>query len=382
VKVAAVLAAFLVAGAVAAGERAPAAESSCPYQAQVLVYGQNGWATLTNALAANQTPCANYYVVVTAIGDKTKPRGRGAVDAIHAKGPSFHALAEFNVGAWSKVKPASWAAKGRLFRQRMASAGYDPARDTWAINELSSAARTKPITQSRMRDAMRGLFTGPRGAAPQQGAVFVVGVGQQLVNFGPYKSQVETWLGNSGWWTSVSPYVAWWGQEAYASCSKECVSGAKIAIRSTHLNEYVEHPARLAFAGPAPAVPARALFDRAYLPLMTAYWRDAKGYGNNRVSLAHMQALTSLEVYAARAWAIRNPYPDGRIGFAWNEHPAGATPAQVQALATRVAQSIAGAYGDGGTAARACGPTGAYTWCKATLGGASFNPGWATFSSW
>ena len=381
-KVAAVLAACLVAGAaLAAGERAPAAQTSCPYQAQVFVYGQNGWDTLVNALAANQTPCANYYVVLTAIGDKTKPRGRAAVDAIHAKGPNFHALAEFNVGAWSKAKPASWAAKGRLFRQRMASAGY-ASGDTWAINELSSATRTKPVTQSRMRDAMRGLFTGPRGATPQQGAVFVVGIGQQLVNFGPYKAQVEAWLANSGWWTAVSPYVAWWSQEAYASCSKECVAGAKVAIRSTHLNEYVEHPARLAFAGPAPAVPARALFDRAYFPLMTAYWRDAKGYGNNRVSLAQMQALTNLEVYAARAWAIRNPYPDGRIGFAWNEHPAGATPAQVQALATRLAQSISGAYGDGGTATKACSPTGTYAWCKATLGGARFNPGWATFASW
>ena len=381
-KVAAVLAACLVVGAVAAGERAPAAQTSCPYQAQVFVYGQNGWDTLTNALAANQTPCANYYVVVTAIGDKTKPRGRRAVDAIHTKGPNFHALAEFNMGAWAKVKPTSWAAKGRLFRQRMSAAGYDPARDTWAINELSTAVRTKPVAQGHARDAMRGLFTGPRGAAAQQGAVFVVGTGQQLVNFGPYKSQIEAWLGNSGWWTSVSPYVAWWGQEAYASCSRICVGGAKVATRSTHLNEFTEHPARLALAGPAQTAPARALFDRAYFPLMTAYWRDARGYGNNRVSLAQMQTLTSLETYAARAWAIRNPYPDGRIGFAWNEHSAGATPAQVQALATRVAQSVAGAYGDGGTATRACGPTGAYTWCKATLGGARFNPGWATFASW
>jgi hypothetical protein len=80
--------------------------------------------------------------------------------------------------------------------------------------------------------------------------------------------------------------------------------------------------------------------------------------------------------------ALRNPYPDGRIGFAWNEHPPGATPAQVQALATRIAQSIQGAYGDGGTATRACCPTGSYAWCKAVLGGARFNPGWVTFASW
>jgi hypothetical protein len=383
VRKAAALAACLVAAAVAgSGDPAPAARLACPYQAQVFVYGQNGWETLTNSLAAAQTPCANYYIVVTAIGDKTKPRGRAAVDAIHAKGPNFHALAEFNMGAWAKVKPANWAAKGRLFRQRMAAAGYDTVRDTWAVNELSSAVRTKPISQARARDAMRGLYTGPRGTAQLQGAVFVVGLGQQLVNFGPYKAQLEGWIANTAWWTTVSPYVAWWGQEAYPSCSRVCVPGAKVATRSTHLNEFTEHPARLALAGPPQTAAARALFDRAYFPLMTAYWRDAKGYGNNRISLPQMQTLTSLEVYAARAWAIRNPYPDGRIGFAWNEHPAGATPAQVQALATRVAQSVQSAYGDGGTATRACGPTGAYTWCKAALRGARFNPGWATFATW
>ena len=95
---------LLVAAVASPGSPSPV---SCPYQAQVLVYGQNGWETLTAALAANQTPCANYYVVLTAIGDKTKPRGPTPVAAIHAKGPNFHALAEFNMGAWAKAKPAS-----------------------------------------------------------------------------------------------------------------------------------------------------------------------------------------------------------------------------------------------------------------------------------
>ena len=381
-KVAAVLAACLVAGAaLAAGERAPAAQTPVPTRLRSSSTARTDGRRWRTRSAANQTPCANYYVVLTAIGDKTKPRGRAAVDAIHAKGPNFHALAEFNVGAWSKAKPASWAAKGRLFRQRMASAGY-ASGDTWAINELSSATRTKPVTQSRMRDAMRGLYTGPRGATPQQGAVFVVGIGQQLVNFGLYKAPAR---GLAREQRLVDGRLAV-RRLVESGGVRQLLEGVRRRSEGRdpldHLNEYVEHPARLAFAGPAPAVPARALFDRAYFPLMTAYWRDAKGYGNNRVSLAQMQALTNLEVYAARAWAIRNPYPDGRIGFAWNEHPAGATPAQVQALATRLAQSISGAYGDGGTATKACSPTGTYAWCKATLGGARFNPGWATFASW
>ena len=386
-RTAVLLAAALLAGAVATpGSSGPDRRAACPYQAQVFVYGQNGWETITNALAANQTPCAQYYVVLTSLeSDKTRPRGRRAVDFIHSKGANFHALAEFNWTGWSRARsPATWFAKGVSFRQKMAAAGYDPARDTWAINELSSALRTKPLARSKAREAMRGLFTGPRGAPPQQGAVFIVGTGQNRRNFPPYKGQQQSWLVDSAWWSAVSQYVGWWGQEAYASCHLVCVPRSKIADRSRAINEFVQHPARLGSAPNAPAQTgaARVLFDRAYFPLMTAYWRDVKGYGGNRITLAQMQAFASLGVYAARAWAIRNPYPDGRLGFAWNEHVPGVPAEQVQALATRIAQSIQGAYGDGGTAGKACGPTGAYTWCREAVAGARFNPGWATFATW
>jgi hypothetical protein len=386
VRKAAALTACVAAVAAIWGGSAPGARAVCPYQAQVFVYGQNGWTTLTNALAAHQTPCAQYYVVLTALeSDKTRPRGRSAVDFIHSKGPNFHALAEFNWTGWSRARrPATWYAKGVSFRQKMVAAGYDPARDTWAINELSSALRTKPVSRAKAREAMRGLFTGPRGAPRQQGAVFIVGTGQNRLNFPPYKAQQQGWLVDSAWWTAVSPYVAWWGQEAYASCKYVCVPRSRIAERSRAVNEFVQHPARLAFASNAPPQTgaARALFDRAYFPLMTAYWRDVKGYGGNRITPAQMQPFASLQVYAARAWAIRNPYPDGRLGFAWNEHVPGVPAEQVQALATRLAQSIQGAYGDGGTAGKACGPTGAYTWCREAVAGAQFNPGWATFATW
>jgi hypothetical protein len=43
---------LLVAAVASPGSPSPV---SCAYQAQVLVYGQNGWETLTAALAANQT---------------------------------------------------------------------------------------------------------------------------------------------------------------------------------------------------------------------------------------------------------------------------------------------------------------------------------------
>jgi hypothetical protein len=379
-----VLAAIAAVGAVAMSVgSAPAAHSACPYQGQVFVYGQNGWDTLTNALAANQTPCVQYYIVLTAITDKTFPRGRRAIDAVHAKGPSFHVLAEFNWGRWSKVAPASWYSKGVTFRKRMAAAGYNPALgDSWAVNELSSAVRSQPAARAKVRDALRGLFKGPRGAPPMMGAVFTIGQSQRLQNFGPYKAEVKSWLSDAVFWTGVTPYVAWWGQEAYTRCSLVCVNGTKIAARSSHINDFVEHPAKLASVGPPATVAARNLFDRSYFPLLTAYWNDPRGYGDNRISRDAMQKLVSLEVYAARSWAAHNPYPDGRIGFAWNEHPAGVTLGDVQALATRLARAVQAAYGDAGTAGKACSPTGAYTLCKAAVPGAAFNEGWKTFEAW
>ena len=37
---------------------------------------------------------------------------------------------------------------------------------------------------------------------------------------------------------------------------------------------------------------------------------------------------------------------------------------------------------DGCTAAKACSPTGAYTWCAAQFPGVAFNPGWKSFETW
>lgn len=156
----------------------------------------------------------------------------------------------------------------------------------------------------------------------------------------------------------------------------------RIAERSTATNDFTQHMAKLAFAGPPTTAAARAFFDKAWTPVMTAFWRDAKGYGNNRIPLDTMMKFVSLEVYAARAWAGPRPYPDGRIGFAWNQTPLGAPPAETQQLAARLAQAIQGAYGDSGTAAKACSPQGAYTWCAPQLPGAAFNPGWKTFETW
>ena len=95
-----------------------------------------------------------------------------------------------------------------------------------------------------------------------------------------------------------------------------------------------------------------------------------------------MLKFVSLEVYfrprVGRAKAL--PGRSDRPGVEPGSE--GSTPVERQALATRLAQAVQGAYGDGGTAAKACSPNGAYTWCAPQLPGAAFNPGWKTFETW
>ena len=305
----AVLAVCLVAGVLAIpGGPAPAARAACPYQAQVLTYNPRGWQPLLDALAANQTPCAQYYIVLPPISDKITPRGRRIVQAVRSKGPNFHPVAEFSWTFWSR-QPGTWYSKGVAFRRKMAAAGYDPARgETWAINELPSTIRSRTDTRQRARDLIRGLYTGPPGSAPSAGAVFIVGVGQGMRNFGPYKASLRGWLQDAAFWTAISPHVTWWGQETYASCSRVCVPGrVRIAERSTAINDFSQHIAKLAFAGPPATAAARAFFDRAWTPVLTAFWRDPKGYGSNTIPHDTMLKFVSLEVYSARAWAGPRP---------------------------------------------------------------------------
>ena len=140
---------------------AESARTACPYQAQVITYNPRGWQPLLDSLAANQTPCAQYYVVLPPLEDKVTPRGRRLVEAVRSKGPNFHPVAEFSWKGWY-AKPGTWYSKGVSFRRKMAAAGYDPRRgETWAINELPSTIRSRTDTRQRARDLIRGLYTRP-----------------------------------------------------------------------------------------------------------------------------------------------------------------------------------------------------------------------------
>ena len=67
---------------------------------RVIFYTSTDWMPLADALAANPSACAEYYISIPPpAADKTEMRS-GVAPAIRALGPNFHALAEVNVAAW------------------------------------------------------------------------------------------------------------------------------------------------------------------------------------------------------------------------------------------------------------------------------------------
>lgn len=361
----------------------PPLPATCQKNARILTYDPVGHGRLLAAFAANPSPCADYYVHLPAIaGDKAQPRGGAAVQSVHDAGARFHAMAEFHWGEWSTVGGMTWLEKGREFRARMVAAGYDPTRDTWGINELPSTTRTDPAVRADVEALVQGLYEGPAGSPAMGGAVYVIGMGSGTLNFSVYKPALEGWLEDATFWQTMNKYVRWWGQETYQHPADVCVGSVQVAVRSAAVNDYAMHVAKLAAAGPASAGAARSFFDESYVPLQSAFWHGAP-YGTETTTLEQMKHLVSTQVYASRAWGGTHNYPDWRLALAWNDQLDGATPAELDELAARVAAAVRGAYDEGAsTAAHACSPSGAYTWCVCDVPGAAFNAGWSTFETW
>ncbi len=356
----------------------------CPTDAEVILYTPSAWTILADAVEADPSNCADYYFTLPAGStDKTTPRSSGEPEAMHARGSHFHAVAEFHWATWSG-ESGTWYDKGVEFRRRMNTAGYDVDRgDTWAINELPSTVRSDAGVRADALEAVRGLYDGPSAATPTQGIVYVEGMGENTTNFSVYKPNVEDWVSDSAFWTTANLYVQYWAQEVYTDPDYTCVPGATVADVSSSINSFVEHVARHAEIGPTDANTAQSYFGRAYVPLMNAVWENnSGGYGNTVVDLDTMKGFVSHQVYAARSWSNSHNYPDGRVGFAWARSD-GVSDTDLADLAARLASAIHHAYDEGGgSAAGACSPSGAYTWCNCEVTGAAFNSGWSTFESW
>src|SRR5206468_670508 len=140
-----------------------------------LFYAPTDWFRLAQKLRGDASPCADYYISVPPVTDKTQPRA-GEAPRIRSLGSHVHAMAEIHYaswGAWVAANGKTWFEAGIEARRRMKVAGYDVALgDLWAVNEFpSSVRRGDGSTRQNARDFVRGLYTGDGTEPPTAGLV-------------------------------------------------------------------------------------------------------------------------------------------------------------------------------------------------------------------
>jgi hypothetical protein len=372
-------------GCVSSRAEARALDSCRPLRA--IFYAATGSLTLAQGLAANASPCAQYYVSVPPLAaDKTQIRS-GVAGQIRALGSNFHALAEVNVSAWQGWVTStgnSWYQAGVEARQRMTAAGFDvSAGDSWAVNEFSSAVRVGAGTSRKdMRDLVHGLFDG-NGGSPAKGVVFVVGIGQPTVSLATYKARLESWLQDAGFWGDMGSYVSDFLQETYGDVRNYGVAGADVPTRLGYLNAYLEHELELASVAPSTGDAALAYLQGSYAALANAAWAWSSGFGYTAVPYDQMEDYVSAQLDAMRSYDASLGWSADRIGFAWDpSNSLGLSSSdfstQVAAILARLAAAIAASADPAAPGAGACAPP----WCTATVDGAAFTAAWSTFASW
>jgi hypothetical protein len=378
--------------------RTSAATPDCrPLRA--VFYAPSDWLRLATKLAANASPCADYYISIPPLAaDKTQFRLDQAW-RIRALGPSFHALAEVHMPgwrAWVTSTGSTWYQAGVEARRRMAAAGYDVSLgDGWIVNEFSSGVRRGlGVARAEARDFVHGLYDGD-GGPPTQGGVFDIGIGQGgggpgATDLSLYKAQVEGWLQDGAFWSDMSSYVSDWSQEQYGDPLNYAVAGAPLATRRDFLNDYFQHQLVHVRLGGEATAAARSFLEGAYSPLANAAWQWDSGFPRTVIPVEQMEDYVSAQVYALRHFSASDGQARDHWGFAWAPHNASGMPtadftAATGALLDRLAAAIhdsAEPLDPGDPGVGACGPPGENLWCSLVLPGAWLNDGWRTLTYW
>ncbi|HZQ82826.1 MAG TPA: hypothetical protein VFB25_12700 [Gaiellaceae bacterium] len=363
---------------VARAKSAPRAfdDASCR-PARAIFYAQTDWLRLATTLAAQPSPCAQYFVSVPPLAaDKTQARPNQAAQ-IRALGPSFHALDEISWNGWS-----SWVAAGNgsfydagvLARQRMAAAGFDvSAGDTWALNELSSAVRSNTgAARANALEFMRGL-----ASDGVKGVVFVAGVAQTTSDTGTYQDNLQSWLTDDGFWSAAAQYASDWAQEDYGDVRAYAVANTTPQQRRDVEEQYLGHVLALANANPDAEAASRSFIDSTYVAFGNAAWAWSSAYGYTAVPVATMEDFVSGQIYADRS--LGAPSGVDRFGFAWApQNSLGLSTADYNAQTAAVLARIAASIRDSGTNVDAA----CSTFCTTSVAGAAFTSAWASFGTW
>jgi hypothetical protein len=354
-----------------------------------IFYAQTDWLRLATRLAAQPSPCAQYYVSIPPLAAAKTTLRNGEAAKIRALGPSFHALAEINYSGWNQWVAAgngSWFDAGVEARKRMAAAGFDVAAgDTWAVNEFSSAVRVGTgAARQNARDLVRGLFTGDGSVAQAKGVVFIVGVGQSATDTTLYQTNLQNWFGDTAFWADMSSYVSDWSQEVYPDWRKVAVPGTTPQQRRDPLNDYLQHELNLARVAPPAIEPARTFVQQAYSPLAGAAWSWDTGYGWTAIPYDQMQSFVSEQVYALRNYTATQGLAQDHWGFAWAPRNAGLASGDFASQSGLILDRLAAAIRDSAALSNPADP--GVEACTNTCGGdypgAAFTGIWQSFHTW
>jgi hypothetical protein len=360
-----------------------------------IFYAAGDWLRLATKLAANASPCAQYYVSIPPLGsDKTQPRP-GQAFRIRALGPAFHALAEIHLTSWQlwvTRTGSSWYQAGVEARRRMAAAGYDiAAGDTWALNELSSAVRRGEGTaRTDAREFVRGLYEAAGELPAARGVVFMVGVGQSTPDLSTYKARQQEWLQDTAFWTDLGAWVSDWSQEVYGDVRAYAAPGTPLATRRDSLVDYLQHQSLLAGAGGNLSAAALSFLASASSPLANAAWQWETAFGWTFVPYDLMQRYVSGQVYALRYQAATTGQAQDHWGLAWAPRNASGLPPgefgrQTGEILDRLGAAIRDSAANGDPSdpgSGACGPPGQGVWCVGDLPGAGVSDRWRSFRTW
>src|SRR5438105_1594871 len=295
-------------------------------------------------------------------------------------------------GTWVIDGGGTWYQAGVEARKNMAAAGYDVTQgDTWAVNEFSSTVREGGGTaRADARNFVHGLFDGDGTLPTARGVVWTVGIGQGTTYMTTYKTNLQTWLQDSAFWTDMNAYVSDWSQEAYGDFRNYGVAGSTLPTRRDYTNDFLQHVLDLADAGPDTIATARSYLQTAYTPLANAAWAWASGYGWTSIPYDQMENYVSSQTYALRSFSAANAQAQDHWGFAWapnNSTGLSSTDftTQTGAILDRLAAAIhdsAQPLDPNDPGIGACGPLGQNLWCNGEVAGSGFNDAWKTFRVW
>jgi hypothetical protein len=372
----------------------------CRYRANVVFYIFNFFAQVANAMRANASDCAEYWINVPAVESNKKLCRANQAPLI--RGPRIHAMCEAVVSVrtgwaeWVAADPTrTWYQAGVEFRKQMASVGFDVNQgDTWSLNEVSSLVRRgEGKARRNLLDFMRGLYEGQPGTADDvQGNVFVVGLSQATVPTTLYKENLKKWFADAEFWNEASKYVRFWGQEVYGDVRRTLVPGAPRARRAESVADYLQQVWMLADAGGDDIQAAKDFLQSRHYPLANAAWArgEQSGFGFTKVPVDTMKNFVAIQQYAMRHYL--GSHPQGMaptFGWAWHlSNELGLPAAEFRRqwefdLLPTLASSISGTLGPGGASQMgACGEPGEHVWCEGEWEGAFFNTQWELLRSW